>query len=277
MITLTGDINVDMNDVKTVMRDSGAAIMGAGAASGEGRAMIAVTEALESPLLNDSDITGANFVLLNITYGSEEVLMDEISEITDYIQDQAGATAEVIWGYGHDASLDDKICVTVIATGFEPTGHKPQGPTASRMPLDMEVREIKAPLSGPMDPVLSDLSETHPIEPHLKTDVQDPMAQPGLTQQWRAEDVTSTTPSAALDPSVHGFKGRGRGSTDSQGNPGLGGRADHTPHRSPHHTSGPFTLLDLDDAQDTAGPGRHGRSVHQRTGQCPGNACSRPN
>ena len=119
VITHTGDINVDMNDVKTVMRDSGVAIMGAGRAVGEGRALAAVTDAMESPLLNDNDITGARYVLLNITYGSEEALMDEITEITDHIQDCAGQEAEVIWGYGSDDSLDTELCVTVIATGFE--------------------------------------------------------------------------------------------------------------------------------------------------------------
>lgn len=119
VITLTGEINVDMNDVKTVMKESGVAIMGSGHASGEGRAMSAVSKALESPLLNDNDITGARFILLNITYGQEEVLMDEIMEITDYIQEMAGQTAEVIWGYGEDTSLEADLCVTVIATGFE--------------------------------------------------------------------------------------------------------------------------------------------------------------
>lgn len=119
VITLTGEINVDMNDVNTVMRNSGRAIMGSGSASGQGRAVKAVGEALESPLLNDSDITVANFVLLNITFGTEEILMDEIMEITDHIQASAGQTAEVIWGYGTDPNLGEDLCVTVIATGFE--------------------------------------------------------------------------------------------------------------------------------------------------------------
>ena len=119
VITLTGEINVDMNDVNTVMRDSGRAIMGSGSASGQGRAQKAVSDALESPLLNDSDITGANFVLLNITFGTEEILMDEIMEITDHIQEAAGQTAEVIWGYGTDDTLGEDLCVTVIATGFD--------------------------------------------------------------------------------------------------------------------------------------------------------------
>lgn len=209
VITLTGDINVDMNDVKTVMRDSGAAIMGAGSASGEGRAMVAVTEALESPLLNDSDITGANFILLNITYGTEEILMDEISEITDYIQDQAGATAEVIWGYGHDASLEEKICVTVIATGFEATAKLPEGPTVKTHTLDVTAREITAPLQGPMgtDMLLAGQTDTtSEPEPELKTagSTVEPVAadQDTLNNVWEAEDITSDTPAAA--PSLFG-------------------------------------------------------------------------
>lgn len=119
VISVTGDINVDMNDVNTVMRDSGVAIMGSAAAEGEDRAMVAVQKALESPLLNDNDIQGARYVLLNITYGNREVLMDEISDITDYIQDAAGSTADVIWGHAMDESLEDKLCVTIIATGFK--------------------------------------------------------------------------------------------------------------------------------------------------------------
>ena len=71
--------------------------------------------------MNDSDITGANFVLLNITFGTEEILMDEIMEITDHIQEAAGQTAEVIWGYGTDPNLGEDLCVTVIATGFDAT------------------------------------------------------------------------------------------------------------------------------------------------------------
>ena len=251
VITLTGDINVDMNDVKTVMRDSGAAIMGAGAASGDGRAMTAVTEALESPLLNDSDITGANFVLLNITYGTEEVLMDEISEITDYIQDQAGATAEVIWGYGHDASLEDKICVTVIATGFETNTELPEGPVVSKMRLDTEVREITAPLNGPLAPQPFTSSEAPAeAEPHLKTDVPTNVGEPEvLTQQWNAEDITAETPSAALDLF---------GSPNQETTEEVRLRHEEAlPEGTPVEESAPaesqvghFTMLDLDAATD---------------------------
>ncbi len=100
VISVTGMINVDFNDVSTVMRNSGVAIMGSAVAEGDDRAMEAVRSSLSSPLLNDNNIEGAKYVLLNITYGSKEILMDEIGEITDYIQDEAGATADVIWGHG---------------------------------------------------------------------------------------------------------------------------------------------------------------------------------
>ncbi|MGJ8661757.1 MAG: cell division protein FtsZ, partial [Bacteroidota bacterium] len=87
VISVTGAINVDFNDVQTVMKDSGVAIMGSATSEGENRATKAVQRALNSPLLNDNEISGAKYVLLNITYGDNEVLMDEITEITDYIQD----------------------------------------------------------------------------------------------------------------------------------------------------------------------------------------------
>ena len=118
IITVPGYINVDFADVETVMRNSGVALMGTGIASGVNRAIIAVEEALNSPLLNNNDILGARNILLNITSGSEEITMDEIGEITDFIQEKAGNSADLIWGNGVDESLGDKISVTIIATGF---------------------------------------------------------------------------------------------------------------------------------------------------------------
>src|SRR5690606_17763557 len=93
IITMTGKVNVDFEDVKTVMTSSGVAIMGMAEAEGEDRALRAAQEALSSPLLNDNDIEGAKYVLLNITHGTREVLMDEITEITDHIQEAAGSSA----------------------------------------------------------------------------------------------------------------------------------------------------------------------------------------
>lgn len=163
VITLAGTVNVDMNDVKTVMKDSGRAIMGSGKASGEGRAMKAVQDALESPLLNNADINGARFILLNITFGTDELLMDEVSEITDYIQLQAGNTAEVIWGYGNDHTLGEEICITVIATGFSENTIRKE--IAALQPekvwLNTEAREITNKVEKPVnDEVLNAQVET---------------------------------------------------------------------------------------------------------------------
>ncbi|MCB0783378.1 MAG: cell division protein FtsZ, partial [Flavobacteriales bacterium] len=102
IITMTGKVNVDFEDVKTVMTGSGVAIMGMAESEGEDRALRAAQESLASPLLNDNDIRGAKYVLLNITHGTQEVLMDEINDITDHIQDAAGSSADVIWGYCRD-------------------------------------------------------------------------------------------------------------------------------------------------------------------------------
>jgi cell division protein FtsZ len=119
IITVHGYINVDFADVETVMRDSGVAILGSGTASGEGRALRAIQEALSSPLLNNNNITGADSVLLNITSGVDEISMDEVGEITDFVTQSAAKNALIIWGTGTDESLAEKISVTIIATGFE--------------------------------------------------------------------------------------------------------------------------------------------------------------
>lgn len=118
LITVTGYVNVDFNDITTVMRNSGAAIMGTGIAEGENRSLHAIEMALTSPLLNDSNIDGAKNILLYIASGLQEVSMDEITEITDYIQTEAGSSADIIWGNGIDESLGNNISVTIIATGF---------------------------------------------------------------------------------------------------------------------------------------------------------------
>ena len=119
IISLHMHINVDFNDVKTVMTNSGVAIMGSATASGDKRAIKAVEQALNSPLLNDNEISGARHVLLNIMSGSDDIDMDEFGEITDYIQEAAGGTAELITGYGTDPALGENVSVTIIATGFK--------------------------------------------------------------------------------------------------------------------------------------------------------------
>jgi cell division protein FtsZ len=122
IITVPGYINVDFADVNTVMRESGVAIMGVGTAEGTDRARQAIDLALSSPLLEDNNIHGAQHILLNISSGTREVTMDEIMEITDFVQAEAGDGTDVIWGNCYNESLGDKLCVTLIATGFESRG-----------------------------------------------------------------------------------------------------------------------------------------------------------
>ncbi len=119
VITLAGYVNVDFQDVRTVMLNAGAAVMGTAETRGDTRAIKAAQQALASPLLDNHDIMGAKKILLSIISGEEaELKMDELTTITEYIQQQAGDEAEVIFGHGVDAALGDRIRVTVIATGF---------------------------------------------------------------------------------------------------------------------------------------------------------------
>ena len=110
--------NLDLRDAKTVLSNSGTAIMGSASATGQNRAHEAILKALDSPLLNDNKITGAKNVLLLIVSGTQEITIDEIGEINDHIQNEAGHGANIIMGVGEDDSLDEAISVTIIATGF---------------------------------------------------------------------------------------------------------------------------------------------------------------
>ena len=120
IITVSGTINVDFEDVRTVMQGAGAAVMGSSTAEGENRARRAAEGAISSPLLNNTNIFGAKYILLSIVIGNEEEFqMDELEEVTDYVQEQAGDEAEIIFGQATDETLGDSISVTIIATGFE--------------------------------------------------------------------------------------------------------------------------------------------------------------
>ena len=168
IITMEGYVNVDFEDVNTVMRDSGVAIMGTATYEGENRARKAVQAALNSPLLEDNDIRGAQHILLNISSGRVEVTMDEVFEITEYIQAEAGYGTDLIWGNCFDESLGEKLSVTIIATGFEQNMLKGEknnetqkilvgidedmGITAKSM--DLDVFEITNERVMDMDPVI---------------------------------------------------------------------------------------------------------------------------
>jgi cell division protein FtsZ len=176
IITRTGHVNVDFEDVRTVMDDSGVAIMGSAFAEGDNRSIKAVEQALASPLLNDNDIKGARYVLLNMEYGSEEheLTMDEISDITDYIQEEAGSTADVIWGYGSNESLAEGLRVTIIATGFK------SAPDAGASSLEekpqRKVHKLEEDVDTRLtDPVSNDQNQkSEPAEPEKKEEENEP-------------------------------------------------------------------------------------------------------
>jgi cell division protein FtsZ len=154
IITIHQDVNVDFEDVKTVMKNAGAAVMGSSTEEGEGRAIRAAGAAISSPLLNNVDIRGAEKILLSIMSGEDEELsMDELSDITEYIQEKAGDNAEVIFGQGIDPDLGKAIRVTVIATGFEMdrlagTARKEMLKAAQPTPT-FTLPETKAPVDEP--------------------------------------------------------------------------------------------------------------------------------
>ncbi|MBT8229292.1 MAG: cell division protein FtsZ, partial [Bacteroidia bacterium] len=179
--TIPGYINVDFKDVSTVMKESGVSIMGYGEAEGEERAKEAVEFALNSPLLEDNDIRGAQHILLNISSGDREITMDEIGEITEYIQEEAGYGTHMIWGNCTDDSLGEKLSVTIIATGF----------TEGKKQMDeQKVETIKVHLDEVLEveddvPVMKDFEE-----PSIKTVVEfdDPMPEYKNVHEYKSEE-----------------------------------------------------------------------------------------
>lgn len=138
IITLKGIMNVDFADVKTAMTNSGVAIMGNGVAEGENRAINAAKAALESPLLDENQIRGAKNILLNITYGTEEILMEEAAMVNEFFQEQAGMTANLKWGYCKDEDLGKKLSVTIIATGFESRENRIRGVGEEKIRISLD-------------------------------------------------------------------------------------------------------------------------------------------
>lgn len=188
VITVPRKVNVDFNDANTVLKNSGVAIMGTAAEEGENRAIKAVEQALASPLLNDNNIKGAKNVLLDISSGTgvNEITMDEISEINDYVQEEAGSSANVIMGVGLDELLENKVNVTIIATGFNTNTDlgfiSAKQPEKIVMTLDDDAgeqsidhptantQEEKAPFAP--DHQVQDKAET-PKDPEPKTETAD--------------------------------------------------------------------------------------------------------
>jgi len=179
IITVPGYINVDFEDVKTVMANSGVAIMGSAVAEGDDRARRAVENALHSPLLSENDIEGADHILLNITSGSQEVLLDEITVITNYIQEVAGIGADMIWGHCYDESLGEKIMVTLIATGFEGSKKKAVK-EENKIVLDLNTEESK-PVIAPEPVPAASIARSFiqeslwPVENKMEPFLKDPL------------------------------------------------------------------------------------------------------
>ncbi|GHA54636.1 cell division protein FtsZ [Pontibacter akesuensis] len=184
IITVTAEVNVDFEDVKTVMKDSGAAVMGSATTEGEGRALRAAEEALSSPLLNNTDIHGAQKILLSIMSGEQaELEMDELTEITEYIQDKAGQEAEVIFGHGIDSTLGQSIRVTVIATGFARDAEAIIEPKKTVFDLNSQkkIEVVEQPAPEPVQEVAAFVSK--PVAPAPVAAPQAPAQQPQQHQQ----------------------------------------------------------------------------------------------
>ena len=173
IITREGVVNVDFADVKTVMSNSGVALMGSGRASGEGRAQKVADLSLSSPLLNHNYITGAKNILLNITSGHDEITLEETYQITEYIQGKAGNEANIIWGAGYNQALGSDIEVTIIATGFDLDANnailnRESIGNAFPGPKEPAVRE---------EPVMPEDAETGPKE-------EQPVQPPVVRKRW---------------------------------------------------------------------------------------------
>ncbi len=194
--------NIDLRDAKTVLSDSGTAIMGSASATGSSRAQEAIAKALDSPLLNDNKITGAKNVLLLIVSGSQEITIDEIGEINDHIQVEAGHGANIIMGVGEDQDLGEAIAVTVIATGFNVDQQNDIVNTETKKIIHTLEDEQRAQqdLSEPKVVHTLDLTEAElPDEPVLKAD---PMPEPEAETVPEPEAITPPEPFIAAAPAV---------------------------------------------------------------------------
>ncbi|MCD8529207.1 MAG: cell division protein FtsZ [Chitinophagales bacterium] len=166
IITVPGEINVDFADVHYVMKSSGVAIMGVAKAEGNDRALRAVTDAINSPLLNNNNITGASKILINISSGSKQVTIDEITEINNYVQDAAGNDTDIIFGTCIDDSLGENVSVTIIATGFDDAIQQPVKQV--RQVINLEEAKKEEPKLDNLNDAADDMKLVEkPSNPHV--------------------------------------------------------------------------------------------------------------
>lgn len=191
VITHHYSTNIDLRDAKTVLADSGTAIMGSARAHGEQKAKKAIELALDSPLLNDNKITGARNVLLLIVSGNDEVTMDEIGTINDYIQQEAGHNANIIMGIGEDEDLGDDISVTVIATGFPVDQQDFNGKEDEQIVHVLEDEPISTSFKKPVSPenkLEEKKAASTPVEKTEPKEVQPKVEEPRLLFEEEDED-----------------------------------------------------------------------------------------
>ena len=181
VINSTGQINVDFADVCTVMRNGGVAILGSSAVSGEGRAYRAIEEALNSPLLNDNEISGAKWILININSaeGEHEFTMDEVEIIQNHLVSQAGEGTDVIMGLGYDNSLGDQLGITLIATGFQ---HK--DPFTKQAPKKVEVKKEEKIVM-----TLGEVTKKAPVAEEKKEPTKEDLLAPKLVDDLHLQDA----------------------------------------------------------------------------------------
>lgn len=207
VINSHGQINVDFSDVCTVMRDGGVAILGSATEAGEDRAEKAIMGAINSPLLNDSDISGAKWILLNIvsSSGEHEFTMDEVETIQSFVRQQAGENSDVILGMGYDESLEDKIAITIIATGFaqkdpfsrqKPKVAQPKPEPVIEMVLGKEGDELKMFA----DPV-PEAAKPAPVMP-IMVHVEEPEAPVADVSHWMQSVDESFEDEAEADADI---------------------------------------------------------------------------
>lgn len=210
IINSRGHIIVDFADVCTVMKNGGVAILGKAEVEGDNRAQMAIEEALSSPLLNDNDIRGAKWILININSaeGEHECTMDELETINNYLRLQAGENTDVIVGMGYDNTLDKKIGITLIATGFEhrdpfakPAEVKKEAPRPEKivMTLGMDTEEAK-PAPQPVQQTLP-LEEKDPFAPRMEESF--PVAEPVLNLFSQPEILSEPVAETAAEPENH--------------------------------------------------------------------------
>ncbi|MBL0131952.1 MAG: cell division protein FtsZ [Chitinophagaceae bacterium] len=199
VINSTGQINVDFADVCTVMRNGGVAILGNAEASGENRAQKAIEEAMNSPLLNDSDIKGAKWILININSaaGEHEFTMDEVEVIQNYLLSQAGENSDVILGMGYDSTLGDRIGITLIATGFEhkdpfakPVPKKEEPKVEEKIVMILgQVDEPVTPVANTVAPETAVVAEMEVVKESLKPAATEDYLMPRLVEEMELQQA----------------------------------------------------------------------------------------